>query len=80
MAAVPNDLSDDACLTTAAKAGEMNVTAARGFNRGLRAIYFAVGATGWLAGPVALAAGAVLAAGVILRREFFSASRRIITG
>jgi uncharacterized membrane protein len=64
----------------AARAAEMNITAARSFNRGLRSIYFAVGAMGWLAGPAGLAAGAVFATTVMLRREFFSASRRIVAG
>jgi uncharacterized membrane protein len=81
MAAVPNDTSDiAACYDMAARAAEMNITAARSFNRGLRSIYYAVGAMGWLAGPAGLAAGAVFATTVMLRREFFSASRRIVAG
>ncbi len=80
MAAVPNDVSDEIAFVTAAKAGEMNVTAARVFNRGLRSIYFAVGAMGWMAGPYGLFAGTAFAAGLVIRREFFSASRQIVLG
>jgi uncharacterized membrane protein len=80
MAAVPNDVTDAACMVTADKAGEMNITAARVFNRGLRSIYFAVGSMGWLAGPWGLLAGTLFAAGLVLRREFFSASRQVVLG
>jgi uncharacterized membrane protein len=80
MAAVPNDPGDAACHTIAQKAAAINITAARGFNRGLRSIYFAVAAMGWLVGPLALAGASVLAAAVMIRREFFSESRRVLTG
>ena len=66
MAAVPND------------PGEINITAAKSFNRGLRSIYFALAALGWLLGPWGLLAGAALATGILLRREFASHSRRVI--
>ncbi len=78
MAAVPNDIADPAAYPTAAKAAEINITAARGFNRGLRSVYFAVAAMGWLAGPWGLAATTGLAAAVLVRREFFSTSRRVL--
>ncbi|WP_238382605.1 DUF599 domain-containing protein [Tabrizicola thermarum] len=78
MAAVPNDPQDPLAFHRAGQAAEINITAARSFNRGLRAIYFALAALGWLLGPWGLLAGTVLATGVLLRREFASASRRII--
>ena len=34
----------------AAQAAEINITAARSFNRGLRSVYFALAALGWLLG------------------------------
>lgn len=80
MAAVPNDVNDPLALTRAAQAGEINITAARSFNRGLRSIYFALGALGWLLGPWVLMGTAVAAAGVLLRREFWSQSRKVMLG
>lgn len=78
MAAVPNEPSDPLAYHRAGQAAEINITAARSFNRGLRAIYFALAALGWLFGPWGLMAGTVLATGILLRREFASTSRRVI--
>lgn len=80
MAAVPNDVNDPLAMTRAAQAGEINITAARSFNRGLRSIYFALGALGWLLGPWVLIGTALAAAGVLLRREFRSHSRQVMLG
>jgi uncharacterized membrane protein len=62
----------------AARAAEINVTAARNFNRGLRSIYFALAALGWLLGPVALVLTTVVTSAVLIRREFASTSRGLI--
>ncbi len=78
MAAVPNDTMDPAAYPRAAQAAEINITAARSFNRGLRAIYFALAALAWILGPWALMAGTGAAVLVMLRREFASISRRVI--
>jgi uncharacterized membrane protein len=78
MAAVPNEPTDPLAYHRAAQAGEINITAAKSFNRGLRSIYFALAALGWLLGPWGLITGTVLATGVLLRREFASTSRRVI--
>jgi uncharacterized membrane protein len=78
MAAVPNDPADQLSFHRAGQAAEINITAAKSFNRGLRSIYFALAALGWLLGPWGLLAGTVLATGVLLRREFASHSRRVI--
>ncbi|WP_374433112.1 DUF599 domain-containing protein [Tabrizicola sp.] len=78
MAAVPNDPADPIAFHRAGQAAEINITAAKSFNRGLRSIYFALAALGWLLGPWGLLAGTVLATGVLLRREFASHSRRVI--
>jgi uncharacterized membrane protein len=80
MAAVPNDPLDPRAYPLAAQAAAINITAARSFNRGLRAIYFALAALAWILGPWALLMGTVIAALVMLRREFASTSRRIILG
>ena len=78
MAAVPNNAADPHAYVSAAQAAEVNITAARSFNRGLRAIYFALGALAWLAGPVALIAATVITSGILVRREFASESREVI--
>ncbi|NSX53881.1 DUF599 domain-containing protein [Parasulfitobacter algicola] len=78
MASVPNDITDPIALTRAEKAAEINITAARGFNRGMRSIYFAFAAAAWLLGTVALAAATVITVLVIWRREFASHSRAVL--
>ena len=78
MAAVPNDPADPRAYPRAAQAAEINITAARSFNRGLRAIYFGLAALGWMLGPVALALATLAASAVMLRREFASTSRRVM--
>ena len=78
MAAVPNDPADPIAFHRAGQAAEINITAAKSFNRGLRSIYFALAALGWLLGPWGLLAGSALATGVLLRREFASHSRKVI--
>lgn len=78
MAAVPNEPTDPLAFHRAAQAAEINITAAKSFNRGLRSIYFALASLGWLLGPWGLLVGAALSTGVLLRREFASVSRTII--
>ena len=78
MAAVPNDPAQPEALPRALAAAQVNIQAARNFNLGLRAVYFALGALGWLAGPWGLIAGTVVVTGMTLRREFASGSRRAI--
>ena len=78
MAAVPNDPDDPIAAHRAGQAAEINITAAKSFNRGLRSIYFALGALGWLLGPYALIATTLLTSSVLIRREFASLSRQII--
>lgn len=78
MAAVPNDPQDPLAFHRAGQAAEINITAARSFNRGLKSIYYALAALGWLLGPWGLLAGTVLATGILLRREFASFSRKVI--
>lgn len=75
MASVPNDIDDATALPRAAKAGELNITAARSFNRGLRAIYFAMAALAWLIGPLGLIVATLFTVTVLWRREFASQSR-----
>ena len=78
MAAVPNDPSDPHAFLRASQAADLNITAAKSFNRGLRSIYFALGALGWLLGPWGLIATTLVTTGVLFRRDFASASRQVI--
>jgi uncharacterized membrane protein len=78
MAAVPNDPGDPAATPRAQKAGEINITAARGFNRGLRSLYFALAAAAWLLGASALLVAVAITLAVLLRREFASTSRTVL--
>lgn len=78
MAAVPNRPDHPEAMNRAMQAADLNITAARSYNAGLRSVYFALGALCWLAGPLAL----TIATGVVLwvtwRREFASTSRQVI--
>ena len=78
MAAVPNDPGHPRALDRAMAAAEVNIHAARNFNIGLRAVYFALGSAGWLAGPWGLMLGLAIVSAMTLRREFASGSRQAI--
>jgi uncharacterized membrane protein len=80
MAAVPNEPDDVTAYPRAAQAAEINITAARSFNRGLRAIYFALAALGWILGAEALIVAVAVTSLVLMRREFASQSRKVILG
>jgi len=78
MGAVPNDPEDPLTMVRANKAGEINITAARSFNRGLRSVYFALAAAAWLLGAGALLFATVTTCLVLIRREFASQSKRVL--
>ena len=78
MAAVPNDPNDPAALPRARKAAAINIAGARAYNRGLRSVYFGIGASAWLIGAWALILATAITFAVILRREFASQSRDIL--
>ncbi|MBS0563541.1 MAG: DUF599 domain-containing protein [Proteobacteria bacterium] len=78
MAAVPNDHDAPDCLPRALQAADINIHAAKNFNHGLRAVYFALAALAWLLGPVALSLATLATLYVTWRREFGSHSRRIL--
>ncbi|MBO9395544.1 DUF599 domain-containing protein [Shimia sp. R9_2] len=75
MGAVPNDKDHPAAMSRAHKAADVNITAARSFNRGIRAIYFGLASAAWLLGPVMLLVGISVTVIVLGRREFASQSR-----
>ena len=78
MSAVPNDPKHPDADHIASQAGELNVRAAINFNRGLRSLYFALGALAWLIGPYALGLATLVAAWTVLSREFASLPRDIL--
>lgn len=78
MAAVPNDPADPTAFHRAAQAAELNISGAKSFNRGLRSIYFALGALGWLIGPEVLIATTLATVTILIRREFASHSRTVL--
>lgn len=78
MAGVPNDPDHPEARHRAAQAADINVTGAKSFNRGLRSIYFALGALGWLVGPWGLVAGSLIITAILVRRDFASTSREIM--
>jgi uncharacterized membrane protein len=80
MGAVPQDPNDPQALPRAMKAGEINVQAGRSYNRGLRAVYFGIAASAWLAGAWALILATLFTMGVVMRREFASQSRAVLLG
>ena len=80
MAAVPNDPDDPQALPRAEQAAALNIRAVINFNRGLRALYFALGALGWLIGGVALMVTTLVVLWVLWSREFASLPRAILLG
>ncbi len=78
MAAVPNNPDHPEAYSRAAQAAEINITAAKSFNRGLHSIYFALAALSWFFGAPVLAGVSVLTAAMLLRREFASTSRQVM--
>lgn len=78
MAAVPNEPTDPLAFHRAGQAAEINITAAKSFNRGLRSIYFALAALGWLLGAYGLIAASLAATAILLRRGFHSHSRVVM--
>lgn len=77
MAAVPNE-ENALAQHRAGQAAEINIAAARSYNRGLRSVYFSLGALAWLLGAVPLVLATVATCLVLWRREFASHSRRVM--
>ncbi|MFT4793852.1 MAG: putative membrane protein [Paracoccaceae bacterium] len=73
--AVGNDGADSENIAIARKAGQLNVSAGRSFNRGLRQVYFTLAALAWFLGPVPFLVATITSAAILYRREFRSDSR-----
>lgn len=78
MASVPDHTQQKAAQNRAKRAAQIANYAARSFNRGLRAIYFALAALAWLLGAAPLLVASFMAMAVIWRREFHSMSRNAL--
>lgn len=78
MAAVPNDPEDPQAYPRASQAAEICITAARSFNKGLRATYFALTAVAWILGPTLLMFATLTTLALLYRREFASHSRSVL--
>ncbi|SFA86277.1 Uncharacterized membrane protein [Poseidonocella pacifica] len=78
MGAVPNDPKDPLTKRRSSQAAEINITAARGFNRGLRALYFSLASTAWLLSAEALIIATLVTVAILARREFASRSRLVL--
>ncbi len=60
------------------QAAEINIRASTNFTRGLRAMYFALGALGWLVGPLALMVSTACVTYLLWSREFSSIPRAVL--
>ncbi len=78
LSSVPSDPDDPTARSRAEKAAEINISAARSFNRGLRSLYFALGSLAWLLGAIPLLAATVITVVMLWRREFRSNTRRVL--
>ncbi|CTQ58874.1 MAG: DUF599 family protein [Roseibium album] len=77
MGAVPEkgNAGENEIRQMAVQAGDLNVLAGRHFNRGQRALFFAIGFLGWFAGPFVFAVTTLAVLLVLLRRQFVSRAR-----
>lgn len=73
--AVGIDPAEPENIRIARKAGQLNVSAGRSFNRGLRQVYFTLGALAWFLGPWPFIAATLTTTAILYRREFRSDSR-----
>lgn len=63
----------------ALQAAEVNTIAARHFTAGLRGTFFALAYLGWFVGPTALIVATLLVIAVLVRRQFFSYSLKVLS-
>lgn len=62
----------------AMRAAEMNAIAGRHFTAGLRGMFFALGYLGWFVGPYIFVVSTICVLLVLIRRQYFSNSRRLL--
>ena len=80
MAAVPDDPTDPHAPPRAAQSAELNIRGMYNFNRGLRSMYFALAALGWLLGAAALTIATLVVLWLLWSREFMSGPHEILKG
>ena len=77
MGAVPTH-DDPLATKRASQAADLNIRASVNFTRGLRGMYFALGALAWLLGPIGLAGATLAVVYLLWSREFQSVPREIL--
>jgi len=60
-------------------AADMNIIASKHFTAGLRAIFFSLGYLGWFVGPTVLIVTTIFVILVLVRRQYFSRARQILS-
>ena len=80
MGAMPEGAEEAERKAAVERAARLQMSAGRSFNRGLRALYFAIAALAWFLGPLPLIVASLLTAAMLYRREFLSESRRTLVG
>jgi uncharacterized membrane protein len=78
MGATPENGSAAEIAAMVERSAQLQISAGRSFNRGLRTTYFSLAALAWFLGPVALAAATTVTTLMLYRREFRSDSRRAL--
>lgn len=73
-----DDASQEERRKPALQAAEINTIAARHFTAGLRGTFFALAYLGWFVGPTALIITTLLVIAVLIRRQFFSHSLKVL--
>ncbi len=70
--------NQDRCMAHAHRTAHLIGLAAEHANSGLRGFYYAIAATAWFFHPIALMAATIWVLLVLIRRDFFSRSRRLM--
>jgi len=75
---IPDDENRNACLSHAHRTARLIGIAAEHANSGLRGFYYAIAGMAWFFHPIALMAATAWVLGILIRRDFFSRSRRLM--
>lgn len=77
MGATPSPDDEDR-ISVAIETAALNINGGRSFNRGLRLIYFALATLAWMLGPLAFALATLMVLFMLVRREYFSDTHRVL--
>jgi uncharacterized membrane protein len=75
---IPDDGNRNGCLSHARRTARLIGIAAEHANSGLRGFYYAIAGMAWFFHPIALIAATAWVLGILIRRDFFSRSRRLM--